>query len=393
MLTQKKIAQVLGLSCATVTNILNEKPGLRYSQQTRERVLATAKEMGYQPNRSWQAVRRGRSNLIGIITLGMAQEISRKAAAFLPLEINAAGYDYLVIDLHWHGGNISRVMEELVKARVEGVIICFMTEAFTEESLAPLKRAGIPIVAVDGDAALGVPIIWNDIRSAYENMTRHLLAQGHRRLVMVAGAAREARPVRERVDGFRAALEHVGPCTSLDGEAFLAQWEALASQPCNTPSGTIIHLDFKLQAHNATRLLYEFSKRLFKHSTLPDALLCSNDAACFGVYGAALEMGIPIPDAMALTGADDDAFGAMPAFGLSTIHINVEEACRSALHLLFHNIANRKHPRLEGATLPADLVLRTSCRSASHETAPSPAAHRAGHLPAGGARPGHAPAR
>ncbi len=360
VLTQKDIAKALGISIATVTNILSGKPGLRYSEETRKRVLQTAAELGYQPNRSWQAVRRGRSNLIGIITVGIHQEVARKAASLLPREINACGYDYMVVDLQWHGGSIERVLDELIKSRVEGVMISFMMEAFGLPYIERLRRAGIPVVAVDGDERLGIPVVWNDIRSAFFKLTRHLQSVGHRRLVMIAGTSAQARPVRERVEGFHAAMKDVGRCLSVHGAEFIQCWEALAKDPEAQSFGLVVYLDHKLYGHDPTTALYAFSKRLFSGKHLPDALMCSNDSAAFGVFGAALEMGISIPGDMALTGADNDAYGAMPAFGLTTVHLDIEKACRTAVELLLTAIQSGKHDD-PGKTLKTKQILRTSC--------------------------------
>ncbi|HWL52144.1 MAG TPA: LacI family DNA-binding transcriptional regulator [Chthoniobacteraceae bacterium] len=360
MLTQKDIARALGLSAATVTNILSGKPGLRYSEATRQRVLQTAAELGYQPNRSWQTVRRGRSNLIGIITVGVHQEITRKAASRLPLEINASGYDYMVVDLHWHGGSIERVLDELIKSRVEGVVISFMMETFGKPYIERLRRAGIPVVAVDGDERLGLPVVWNDIQAAFLTLTQHLLEIGHRRLVMVAGTSCEARPVRDRVKGFQSALAGSGSCLTVTDSEFASHWERLSRTPASEPSGLVVHLDYARHGHDPTKALYAFSRKLFAGTDLPDALLCSNDAAAFGVFGAALEMGIRIPGDMALTGADNDAYGAMPAFGLTTVNLDIEAACREAVALLVNGIRSGQydHP---GKVLATEPVFRTSC--------------------------------
>lgn len=360
MLTQKDIAKALGLSTATVTNILSGKPGLRYSEETRKRVLQTAEELGYQPNRSWQAVRRGRSNLIGIITVGLHQEVARKAASLLPLEINACGYDYMIVDMQWHGGNIERVLDELIKSRVEGIVISFMIESFGAPYIERLRRAGIPVVAVDGDERFGIPVVWNDIRSAFFKLTQHLQSVGHRRLIMVAGASSQARPVRERVEGFHAAMKDVGTCLSVQGAEFTQYWKALSKDPKAPSFGLVVYLDHKLYGHDPTKALYAFSKELFSGKNLPDALVCSNDSAAFGVFGAALEMGISIPGDMALTGADNDAYGAMPAFGLTTIHLDIDKACHTAVELLITGIQSGKHDSA-GKTLKTKQIVRTSC--------------------------------
>lgn len=359
MLTHCKISEMLGLSQATVTNILNQKPGLRYSEETRKRVLELAAKLGYQPNRNWQAVRRGRSNLIGIITVEMQQEVVRYTTSQLPLLINTAGYDYMVVDLQWHGGNVERVIQELIRARVEGVLVVFMSDSFRKEYVDTLHNAGIPMVAVHGNDQFGIPVIWSDIRSASTALTRHLYDLGHRTVVMVAGTSVESRPVRERIEGFQAATREHGEFFQISEADFPAFWSTLPRQRNRSRHGIVVTLDFKKYGYNSTDALYAFSSQLFCLKRLPDALMCNNDAGAFGVFAAAQEHGIRIPRQMALTGFDNDAFGALPAFSLTTVHHNMDAACSKAVETLLDRISGKE--TLHNFTLPAELVIRRSC--------------------------------
>ncbi|MEO6846002.1 MAG: LacI family DNA-binding transcriptional regulator [Chthoniobacterales bacterium] len=95
-ISQKKLAESLGMPKSTVANILNGTP--HYKKETRERVFEAVKKFGYQPNRASRALKRGRSNLIGLIYFSSIYEVSRKAARHLPEIVNDFGFDYLVVD-------------------------------------------------------------------------------------------------------------------------------------------------------------------------------------------------------------------------------------------------------------------------------------------------------
>lgn len=353
---------MLGLSTATVTNILSQKPGLRYSEATRKLVLETAAKMGYQPNRNWQAVRRGRSNLIGIITVGTSQEVVRYTTNQLPLQINAAGFDYMVVDLQWHGGNSERVIQELIRSRVEGVIVAFMSDAFRQEHVDILHNAGIPILSIHGDDRLGIPVVWSDMEGASRRMTEHLLSLEHRTIVMVSGTSALSRPVRERIAGFKAAIEAEGSFLQTTEAEFPALWNELAGKRSGGRLGIVVQIDFKKYNYRATEALYNFSKHLFaSKKRLPDALICNNDSGAFGVFAAALETGIAIPGDLAVTGFDNDEFGALPVFSLTTVHHNMDAACSKAVETLIECINNKKANPPTEIVLPAEIIVRNSC--------------------------------
>ena len=357
MITQKEIGEKLGLSPSTVASILGGSASLRYSKKTRELVVQTAKKCGYQPNRASRAVQRGRSNLLGIIHFGLALEIARKVAFELPQAINAAGYDYMVVDIQWHGGSIERVLNEMIQARVEGVIISNMMEAFGSEYIEILNRAGIPVVSVYGDDRLNIVAVSNDMRSAFCEMGLHLQKVGHQCLLLTIGES-QARPVKERIDGLEKALGE--PCPQLKEEEFFQGWADFRKQTHGSTVGIVVQLKTKSFSYDFAAANYAFSQRLFSTDILPDAIMCSNDQGAFGVFNAATERGLSIPRDLAVTGADDDKFGKYPMFGLTTIRSDVAQSCAAGVNLL-KDLIQKKTSFRASKTFQSELVLRTSC--------------------------------
>lgn len=351
--SQKDIAEKLGLSRATVANILSPTSGkLPYSAETRARVLRTAKEMGYQVNRASRAIRTGRSNLLGIIHFGTLP-------VALPQAVNAEGYDSLVVDLRWHGGDVERTLGEMIRARVEGVIICLSIESFTTEHIAILERAGIPCVTLYGDDRLGIPLFADNAASTYCALAHHLMRIGHRRLLLLASKI-DSRWKRERVEGFRAAIKPHGPVPAYSEQAFLKSGPSAPTEEKGGISAAIVELDLKRRGHDATLANFEFGKRLF---ALPDwrgAVLCFNDESAYGLHNAAFLSGRSVPQEIALTGFDDRKYSGYPIHDLTTISTDVAEASAAAVGALASFIKGES-ASITGQTFGSSLVLRGSC--------------------------------
>ncbi len=363
-MTQRQIAKSLGVSCATVANILSGKPGLRYSQETRQRVITAAKEMGYQQNRASRVIRTGRSNLIGIVHFGADVEAARRANEEISKYCSAAGFHYHVMDMNWHGGSVERTLNELIQARVEGVIISHIQEVFNDSHIDVLTRASIPVVSINGDQRENVPAVWDNVGKAFYGLTTHLIRHGHRRLLHMGAVppivdTKHNRSGRERAVGFHRAIRDAqGTVEVLNEEQFFALWPLEDSTDTRVRGFHIIQ-DSKLY-ELLSKPNYLFCKRLFATGVLPDAVVCLNDMYAMEVIAAGLECGIRVPEDLALTGYDNDRIGGFPAFGLTTAEQDIEGLCSAAVKTLIERI---KNPRAEVVcqTYDSKLVLRTSC--------------------------------
>ena len=361
MITQRQIATSLGLSPATVANILSNRTGMRYNQATRERVRKTATAMGYQPNRAAQTVRRQRSNLIGIVHFGAGIEAALKVNLTLAADVCARGYDYLAVDMNWHGGSVERVIDELIQSRVEGVIISHIQEVFKEAHVGLLTRVGIPVVVVNGEPRSGASIICNDIYSAFRALSQHLMQVGHRRILHLWPALdpqEQSRTVGERLKGFRSAIAEQGQWLGVTEEEFFAAW------PDKWPATSAVLGVTVMQDPELYRTLdkpvYKFCKRLFAKGPLPDAIVCTNDRYAIELIAAGLECGVHVPQDVAVTGYDNDSIGEYPAFGLTTAEQDIEGICSAAITEIFQRVANPKG-KPQHKTFPSRVIRRTSC--------------------------------
>ncbi len=361
MITQRQIAERLKLSCSTVANILGKRAGMRYGKATRERVLKAAAELGYQRNRAAQAIRRQRSNLIGIVHFGAGIEAAHKANLALSAEVHARGYDYLAVDMNWHGGSVERVVNELIQARVEGVLISHIQEVFQQEHVDSLVHVGIPVVAINGEPRSRASLLCDDVFSAFQGLARHLVEMGHRRILHLWPTVEpldQNRAIGNRLKGFRSAFEGRGTWMALTEDEFLDAW------PDQLPgAGDLVGVTVKQPMERYSvldRPVYRFCERLFAAGALPDAIVCTNDVAAIELIAAGLEHGVRVPEDVAITGYDNDRIGEYPAFGLTTAEQDFARMSSAAVAEIFQRISHPGgDPKHEAFS--SKLVLRASC--------------------------------
>lgn len=334
--TQAAIANAVGISRASVSHILSGRNADRYQVETRRKVLAEAEALGYRPHRAAQFMRTGKSNLIGVIHFGTGHHNARQASHYLPQAINAAGYETFVVDMSWHGDCHRRALELLIEARVEGVIISFGVESFGVDDVQMLTQAGIPVVTLAGNEKLGIPIFLGDVQLAFRDLTWHLAGLGHRTLMLLTSDC-EARPTMSRIAGFEEGLR------TLEGV-----------------TGEIVRLPRDRGGFDLDAQAYEFVKKLIADKALPDAILASNDQWARGVFAAALEAGLRIPQDLAVTGADNEPFAARAPFYFTTTALDVGQESQKAVEVLLEMIQGGTIPTTP-FVFPCRLVIRNSC--------------------------------
>lgn len=356
MITAKDVAKTAGVSPKTAANILGSRPGqYSYSVLTSQKVRDAAKHLGYRPNNISRALQRRRSNLIGIVSFGSVAEIARKTQEIMARHIHMEGFDNLTLDLNWLGGDMERAMDALIQSRVEGVIVSHMTGTFGPQHTAMLKKVGIPAVTVNGSEILNIPLVADDARTAFRDITHHLLSLGHRRIVLLVGDA-QARPECLRIEGFQQAMKDFSAVTIVE-EATLIEARSLPWMAAE--GGCVIRMDVARHHYSYCMASYHTMKTLLKMDNLPDAIVCFNDLGAFGVFAATGEANLRIPSDLAVTGCDNDLYGQFPVYGLTTIEKDVEATCSTAMKILIERIRGKKS--IERHLFPSTLILRTSC--------------------------------
>jgi LacI family transcriptional regulator len=320
-------AKQIGLSTGTVSRAIHNRPDV--SPTTRARVLAKMHELGFQPSAMARALSTGRSRVVSIWVPGLTGSFATTFLRVIWQHLWRYGYEMNMWDT---SANFNPEEMRLRSPGVlaEGIIILDRAD-WVHELFKEPRRMGVPVVSVGSYYETGVDYVGVDLSYGAQEATRHLIQCGCKRV---------------------AYLVPEGANTSGDAryDAYLASVTKAEMQPeviC-VPDATRTAAMQTLQAYVAAR----------GH---PDGLFCFNDDYALAAYRMLRELGIKVPEDVALIGCDgieDIEYLERP---LSTIHIPLDELCELAWEFLNARMKNPAMPQQRLVLVPK-LVIRESSR-------------------------------
>ncbi|MFJ8075778.1 LacI family DNA-binding transcriptional regulator [Streptomyces sp. NPDC096176] len=340
------IATQAGVSEATVSRVLNGKPGV--AATTRQTVLAALDVLGYErPVR----LRLRSAGLVGLITPELDNPIFPALAQVIGQALTRQGYTPVLATQTPGGSTEDELTEMLVDRGVSGIIFVSGLHADTTADMQRydrLRAKGVPFVLVDGFApGVHAPFISADDRSAVRLAVTHLVSLGHTRIGLAVGPRRFV-PVLRKIEGFHLALQEqldIGPQAAQE---------------------LIQHSLYTLEGGQAAT------------STLMDrgctAVVCASDMMALGAIRAARHRGLEVPDDISVVGFDDSPLIAFTDPPLTTVRKPVTAMGQATVRALLEEIGdshsasapNRPRAPVHGefVFLP-ELVVRGSTASAA----------------------------
>ncbi len=329
----KDVAEMLKVSTATVSLVLNNKPGV--SEETRQRVLKLVQEMGYDTNiLSKPALKNSRS--IRFIVYKKHGNVVSDTPFFSSLiegieqESRKEGYNLLISYMN-ENENKMEVLRMIQENLLEGLII--LATEMTEEDVLPFTQLGVPVILLDNcfESQKLDTVVIDNLQGAYEAVI-HLINAGHKRIGYLRSSIRINNfEVREK--GLLRALERYG--IKAEGKY------AISLQP--TLEGAYADMLHALKSN----------------CSLPSAFFADNDIIAFGAIKALRELGLKIPEDVSIIGFDDMPFCEIIEPSLTTIKVYSQRMGMLAVKRLLEKIEGDapESLRLEAGTL---LVVRKS---------------------------------
>ena len=320
--TIQDIARMAGVSKATVSRVLNQKPDV--DSTTRERVLRIIEEQGYTPNLAASSLAGGHSRLVALLIPSFTWPLIPDIVRGVADTVERTQYELLLYSISdvYHEKVRSDVIHRILETKLtSGLLAIFPGQ--TSRYLATLHSPRFPVVLLDDQEVPPENVPWvtvNNRLGAYE-ATCHLLQLGHRRIAHIQG------PLNYQVsqDRFR------GYC------------EALEEAGLSVDSTLVIPGDFKPTSGQAgAKLLFDLPER-------PTAIFAASDSMAYGVMTAAREYGLRLPEDIALVGFDDLSSSAHMHIPLSTVRQPFYEMGQVALTLLL-SLVEASHPFDNGRT-------------------------------------------
>ncbi|GGO14555.1 LacI family DNA-binding transcriptional regulator [Microbispora bryophytorum] len=324
-LTIAQLAELAGVSPATVSKVVNGRSEV--APETRALVEDLIREHGYRR----QKKRPTAAPLIELVFNELEGGYAMEVIKGVEQVAREHGLAVVVSELQDHHPPAKGWIEGVIGRRPHGVIVVF--SGLTRAQYGQLRTRDIPVVLVDptGDPGHKMPSVGAGNWSGGLSAARHLLELGHRRIALITGPA-DALSSRARLDGFRAAMDTAG----------------VPTDPELVRQG-----DFSAEDG------LEHARSLLALPQPPTAVFAFNDAQAMGVYQAAHERGLRIPDELSVVGFDDLPMAQWLIPALTTVRQPLTEMAAAATTMVVA-IARGDSPPQNRLELTTGLVVRGS---------------------------------
>ena len=328
--TIRDVAQLAGLSPATVSKVLNDAPYV--SAEARTRVLAAVTKLKFRPNTLARSLKKSQSLTIGLITDDLEGVFTMSMMRGVEEVASGQGFSVFLCNSYGDMAREKAHLEVLLAKQVEGIIL-LSGYRVRERSAPALPLGTIPVVYLyQYTHDISAPCVIPDDTGGGKLATQQLIAAGRRRIGLINGPAHyEATHLRHT--GYQEALAEVG----------------LPFDPALVRVG-------KWHENSGYTLAHE----LMQLSQPPDAIFCASDSLAVGALDALRERGARVPDDVALVGFDNRAFSQYQRPPLTTIALPLVEMGRLAGQLLLGEILEGQQDNAIHQ-VPCQLIQRQSC--------------------------------
>jgi len=321
------VAARAAVSATTVSHVLSGKRLV--GNATRERVREAIQELGYRPNRAARQLRTNTSRMVAVIVPDITNNYYAVLTRGLADIVGGDAYGTYVCNTD---GSLERELmfvQDVLDRGVDGIVMASVN-VVAEHERAP-ARFGTPLVCI-GERLPdeGVDLVKGDDElGSYAGVT-HLIERGAQRIAIIQGPAEAGA---ERGSGYRKALRDAGQ--RVDQSLMVrGDW--------SRPGG-------RAAMHS-----------LMEREPRPDAVFCANDLTAIGAMDAARELGIAVPDEVAVVGFDDVDAATIVTPPLTTVRNPAYEAGCEAGHLLLSRMLGQYDGTGRTVVVPCPLVVRAS---------------------------------
>ncbi len=326
------IARMAGVSKATVSRVINEKPA-GVSEQTRMRIQHIIDEAQYRPNSLARGMAISRSSTIGVIIPDIANHFYNVVLRGIDDVISAKGYSMLLCNSDNGPAREQHHLLSFLDKRVDGVILC--SGLSNEQFLRDYRKQNMPLVLIGRlfDSCFSDAAVTGDNLSGAAEAVNHLIQSGNRRILYLDGKPGTS-GMMQRQQGYTQALRQAG-----------------------------LPIDPRLVRPGEFSILYGYQtvSRALDEGLDFTAVFSGSDLAAIGAIKALLERGIRVPEQIEVIGFDDLDLASIFEPPLSTVYKPHYEMAADAARMLLSVIDGEKAPSKQ-IVYASRLVLRGTTR-------------------------------
>lgn len=328
--TISDVAKHAGVSKSTVSHVIN---GTRFVEdETKQRVLNTIKHLNYRPNRNAQSLTTNKSHTIGIIVSDITNHFFGELIRTIEAALESSSYSLIVCNTDEQLQRERHYLNLLTSQQVDGIIAAATSHRWEEIEMTHLKY--VPVVFMDrmfGELEDYPYVGANNYQGAYL-ATEHLIQQGHKDIGILAGFQRLS-SMRERLQGFK---------------------DAMGNYDLPLRDEWIVVSDLSPDAGMAA------ATQVLTQSHRPTALMINNNFLNLGTLRAVIDLGLNVPEDLALVGFDDHPWAEVSCPPLTVVRQPVAELGQHAAEIMLALI-NEERPQQTRYVLDCDLIVRESC--------------------------------
>lgn len=329
--TLRDVARRAQVHPSTASRALNAATRPMVNADTVERVLAAAKELGYEPNSLARGLKLNRTFTVGVVLPDLTNPLFPPIVRGLEDGLGEARYTVVIGNTDNDEGREATVLEAMGRRRVDGLVLATARRDYPV--LEQLQAAGIPVVLINRSSDRPVvSSVTGDDHAGIGLAVRHLVELGHRRIAHVAGSQAVSTGL-ARYQGFMSWLQSEGLEFDPDLVTF-ADW--FQEDPGAAAFRELLDRDVDFTA-----------------------VVAANDLIALGCYDVALERGLKVPDDFSVVGYNDIPFSAKFNPPLTTVRIPMYKLGLRAAHVLLDLISDRETEPVAMRLTPS-LVVRAS---------------------------------
>lgn len=326
-----EVAEKAGVSLGTVSRVMNNDSHV--APETRERVSAVMREMGYVANRQARGLKGSRTHVIGVLAPDLGTGYIGEILHGIDSELGLNQFDLMLFTTHRTAVKEANYVANMVQGMVDGLLVVLPRNP--ADYTGTLTSRNFPFVLIDHQGTGNpCPAVGATNWQGGYNATEYLIKLGHQRIGFITGSMDLGAAI-DRLEGYKSAL----------------RVHHIAVEPQLIYEGTFFQPDG-----------YAGGSALLDLDHPPTAIFASNDVMAMGVMDAIRSRGLRVPEDVSIIGFDDIPQAAMVRPALTTVRQPLEEMGRLATQMLIDQLKNpeKEFGRIE---LPTQLIVRDSTSS------------------------------
>lgn len=331
--TIKDVARLANTSTATVSLVLNDRPGVNI--HTKERVLDAVKKLNYHPNQTARNLISKKANTIGLIISDICNPFYGELAYNMQKEMDTRDINLSLGISNNKVANEKKIVDSMIKRGVDGIVLVPARDGENDlQHLYELQRLNIPFVFITSRyQGIRADTVMTDLEQATYELTKHLIERGEKQIVFVV-EKRSLLHVERRISGYCKAFKEAG---------------------ISIQENDIIEIDSDVE----NGMLAAKDKILCKK---PDAVIAINAFTALGIMKELRDHNVVVPDEISVCCFDDLDFVSVLYTPLTVIKQPLKEMCREALKLLNLRMSEEQMSEPQEHLIPGKLIVRASTK-------------------------------